>query len=215
MSGDGQYFHGKIKKIPEVLLFNIRKNYGRKRAMRFHQRKKTEINSSSMADIAFLLLIFFLVTTTIQTNKGLSATLPPHTDEPEKIRHNERNLYKVHVNSKDQILVEGQPFKGFDQLHTDVREFVLNYGKDPSLSDDPEAAIISLQMNRGTHYKRFIEVMDVLQGVYYEIYGEKVGLTAAQYRNLNLKIDEERNMHYNGREGIPMNISIAEPHKIN
>ena len=183
--------------------------------MRFFERKKTEINSSSMADIAFLLLIFFLVTTTIQTNKGLNATLPPYKDNPDVVRFHERNLFKIHINSNDHILVEDSPFENFQKLHTDVKKFILNNGIDPNLSDNPEEAIISLLMNRGTHYKRFIEVVDALQGVYYEIYGERVGLTSDQFRKLDLKLADQKAQYDKGREGIPMNISIAEPNKIN
>ncbi len=149
--------------------------------MRSTKRKKVEINSSSMADIAFLLLIFFLVTTTIQTNKGLSATLPPHSDEPQTAKFHDRNIYKVHINSSDRIMVEDAPFEGFEKLHAEVKLFILNNGENPDLSDNPKDAIVSLQMNRGTHYKRFIEVMDALQGVYYEIYGERIGITAANF----------------------------------
>ena len=183
--------------------------------MRFFQRKKTEINSSSMADIAFLLLIFFLVTTTIQSNKGLSATLPPHSEEPQIAKFHDRNLYKIHINSSDKIMVEDTYFEGFEKLHADVKAFILNNGKDKDLSDNPKDAIISLQMNRGTHYKRFIEVMDALQGIYYEIYGERVELTAAQFRNLDLKLADQKVKYDKARDGIPMNISIAEPNKIN
>ena len=183
--------------------------------MRFFQRRKTEINSSSMADIAFLLLIIFLVTTTIQTNQGLIATLPPDSDKPILAKFNERNLYKIHINSSDRIMVEDASFEGFEKLHLDVKKFILNHGKEPNLSDTPKKAIISLQMNRGTHYKRFIEVMDALQGVYYEIYGERVGLTSSQFRRLDLKIADQKVKYDKAREGIPMNISIAEPHKIN
>ncbi|MCK5371959.1 MAG: biopolymer transporter ExbD [Cyclobacteriaceae bacterium] len=183
--------------------------------MRFSQRKKIEINSSSMADIAFLLLIFFLVTTTIQTNQGLSATLPPQSDKPILAKFNERNLYKIHINSSDRIMVEDASFEGFEKLHLDVKKFILNHGKESNLSDTPKKAIISLQMNRGTHYKRFIEMMDALQGVYYEIYGNRVGLTSAEFRKLDLKIADQKLKYYKAREGIPMNISISEPHKIN
>ena len=183
--------------------------------MRRYQRRKTEINSSSMADIAFLLLIFFLVTTTIQSNKGLSATLPPYAEKPEFAKLHDRNLFKIHVNSSDRIMIEDVAFEGFDKLHADVKKFILNYGNEPDLSESPKEATISLQMNRGTHYKRFIEVMDALQGVYYEIYGERVGISATQFRNLDLKLADHKSKYDAGREGIPMNISIAEPNKIN
>jgi biopolymer transport protein ExbD len=183
--------------------------------MKTSRRRKVEINSSSMADIAFLLLIFFLVTTTIQSNKGLSATLPPHSDKPIVAKFHDRNLYKIHINSSDRILIEDAPFGGFDLLHTDIKKFILNNGKDPKLSDNPTEAIVSLQMNRGTHYKRFIEVMDAVQGVYYETYGERVGLTASQFRALDLKLADQKAKYDKAREGLPMNISIAEPNKIN
>jgi hypothetical protein len=102
----------------------------------------------------------------------------------------------------------------FARLHEDVKKFILNNGEDPALSVNPEKAVISLQMNRGTHYRSFIEVMDVLQGVYYEIYGERVGLSADEFRNLNLKLENEKAKYNEGRDGIPMNISIAEPYQI-
>ena len=183
--------------------------------MKFFQRKRTEINSSSMADIAFLLLVFFLVTTTIQTNQGLSVTLPPHSDEPHTARFHERNLYNIHIHSSDKILVEDAPFEGFQKLHSDVKKFILNNSDNAQSSDNPEKAIISLHLNRGTHYKRFIEVMDALQGVYYEIYGERIGLTAEQFRSLDLQLADHKKKYDHAREGIPMNISIAEPNKIN
>lgn len=183
--------------------------------MKFFRRKRTEISSSSMADIAFLLLIFFLVTTTIQTNQGLSVTLPPHADEPPKAPIHEKNLYKVHINSHDKVLVEDQQFEGFEKLHADVKKFILNNGEDPNSSDNPEKAIISLKMNRGTHYKRFVEMMDALQGVYYEIYGERVGLSAQDFRSLDLQLADHKAMYDRARDGIPMNISIAEPNKTN
>jgi len=183
--------------------------------MKLFERKKAEINSSSMADIAFLLLIFFLVTTTIQTNKGLNVTLPPHQEDVPLVPIHNRNLYKVHINSKNLILIEDAPFESFNKLHDDVKRFILNNGEDPTMSLNPEKAVVSLQMNRGTHYKRFIEVMDALQGVYYEIYGDRVGLSADEFRNLDLKLTNEKAKYDHGRDGIPMNISIADPYNIN
>ena len=112
-------------------------------------------------------------------------------------------------------MAENAPFESFAKLHTDVKKFILNNGEDPDLSVNPEKAVVSLQMNRGTHYRSFIEVMDALQGVYYEIYGERVGLTAEEFRNLDLKLENEKAKYDRGKEGIPMNISIAEPHNIN
>ena len=80
---------------------------------RNRDRGGPEINSSSMADIAFLLLIFFLVTTTIANDKGISLLLPPKPDDMEEIdiKIQERNIFKVLINSADQLLVEGQPME--------------------------------------------------------------------------------------------------------
>lgn len=163
-----------------------------------------------MADIAFLLLIFFLVATTMQTQQGLSQQLPPDSDRP-KSPMQERNLFKVAVNSKNEILVRGEPFVSYDQLRADARLFIMNYGHDPALSDHPEKAIISLKVDRGTRYEAFIKTLDALQGAYYEIYGERVGLSAAEYRKLNTSIPVEKEKYEAGRSGIPMKISIAEP----
>lgn len=92
-----------------------------------------EVSSGSMADIAFLLLIFFLVTTTIANDKGIAMLLPPKPDpnEPEQdIELHERNIFKILANSNDLLLVEDEPFRGtMTDLKEDVKKFVLNFGK--------------------------------------------------------------------------------------
>jgi len=176
-------------------------------------RNENKINSGSMADIAFLLLIFFLVTTTIVSHQGLSHKLPPEKTDQQPIR--DRNLFKILINSQDKILVEGNEFESFDRLKLDVKNFVLNNGKDPHLSVNPEKAIVSLKIDRGTKYRTFIQTLDALQGVYYEIYGDRIGMSAEEFRQLKTNDATEREKYLEAREGIPMNISIAEPTKIN
>ncbi len=74
------------------------------------KRPATEINASSMADIAFLLLVFFLVTTTIDVERGITVRLPEWSEEPpENIRINSRNVFTVLVNANNQLLVRGEP----------------------------------------------------------------------------------------------------------
>lgn len=92
-----------------------------------------EVNAGSMADIAFLLLIFFLVTTQIATNKGLTLLLPPkqEDDEPIEIKQQQRNIFKIQVNSADKLLVEDEPLDDISQIRDMVYDFVLNFG-DPS-----------------------------------------------------------------------------------
>ena len=202
-------------------------------------RKTPEVNSSSMADIAFLLLIFFLVTTTIATDKGLTLTLPPKADPnqpPPDITKNQRNIFKILVNSQDRILVEDEPLTDISGLKEKVKEFVLNFGKpseenvsiynslppslkalskkDPKSSDNPEAAVISFKADRGTSYDIYISILDQLQGAYYEIYGDRVGLSADEFRGLDRKKPKQAEKYKRARDGFPMNISIAEPTKI-
>lgn len=181
---------------------------------KLRKRKSGKINSGSMADIAFLLLIFFLMTTTIQSDKGLNVKLPPDSEDEPIAKIHERNLFKVLVNSKNKILVEGAAFKSYSQLKNDAKTFVMNRGNDPRLSDTPKDAIISLKVDRGSRYEIFIDVMDALQGAYYEIYSERVGLTPDAYRSLDTSIPEEREKYLQGRKDIPMNISLAEPTNI-
>lgn len=179
-------------------------------------RGGTEVNASSMADIAFLLLIFFLVTTTIDAERGITLLLPPKPDPnqpPPDIKANEKNIFKVLVNSQDRLLVEDEPLEDIRRIKPLVKEFVLNNGRDPKSSDSPEKAIVSFKTNRGTSYDTYIAILDELKGAYYEIYGERVGLTAAEYRTLDESKPKERELLQRGREGIPMNISIAEPTK--
>lgn len=93
-------------------------------------RGSQEVNAGSMADIAFLLLIFFLVTTQIATNKGLTLLLPPkqEEDEPLEIKQQQRNIFKIQVNSADRLLVEEEPLDDVTQIRDMVYDFVLNFG---------------------------------------------------------------------------------------
>jgi biopolymer transport protein ExbD len=179
-------------------------------------RQAAEVNSSSMADIAFLLLVFFLVTTTIPNEKGLLIQLPAKQDPnmpPPEVKQKDRNIFAVRINSADKLLVEDEPLEDYRELKDMVKEFVLNPNNDPELAENPQKAIVSLKNDRGTSYERFIQVLDQLQGAYYEMYGERVGLTAQEYRNLDRKNPQELELYEKGKEGIPMAISIAQPTK--
>ena len=93
------------------------------------KRSTPEINAGSMADIAFLLLIFFLVTTTMDVDKGLMVKLAPWTDEPppEDNKIKEKNIFVVLVNSNDQLLVEDD-YLSIDQLREASKDFIDNNG---------------------------------------------------------------------------------------
>lgn len=181
------------------------------------KRGAAEVNAGSMADIAFLLLIFFLVTTTIASDKGLAIRLPPKPDPnepPPEVKFNERNIFKVLLNSADRMLVEDEPMDDVSQLKEQVKTFVLNNGRDPELSESPIDAVVSLKTDRGTGYEMFIEVYDELKGAYYEIYAAELGITPEQVRNIEAEGEPSLQDRYDVlRKEIPMQISIAEPSK--
>ncbi|UII24576.1 biopolymer transporter ExbD [Fulvivirga maritima] len=187
------------------------------------QRDEPQINSSSMADIAFLLLIFFLVTTTIANDRGLSLQLPPNPDDivDVDIKIPERNLFKILVNSSDKLLVEGEPLEDVTKIREMIKEFVLNNGRDPKSSDSPKDAIVSFKTDRGTSQDMFISVLDQVQAAYYDMYAERIGVTNEQWREIANDLSDPENKRLydkgrglkNGQLEFPMNISIAEPSK--
>ena len=143
------------------------------------RRSAPEVNAGSMADIAFLLLIFFLVTTTMEKDKGISRQLPP-VQEPEEVIIKDKNLFTVLVNKNDDLLVEDEPMELKD-LRQAAIDFLDNGGassndplycnyckgkKDPSSSDNPDKAIISVQNDRLTSYNTYIAVQNELVGAY-------------------------------------------------
>ena len=142
------------------------------------RRSAPEVNAGSMADIAFLLLIFFLVTTTIETDSGLNRKLPPMEDiiDPPIIK--ERNIFTVVVNKNNDLLVEEKPMQ-IDELREAAVTFLDNGGgkgedacsfcqgeRDPNSSDNPEKAVISLKNDRETDYKVYIAVQNELVAAY-------------------------------------------------
>lgn len=205
------------------------------------KKEAPEIPAGSMADIAFLLLIFFLVTTTIASDKGILNILPPKQDPnvpPPDIQVNERNIFNILVNANDQLLVEGEFRDNTEGLTEDVKAFILNFGapnedaqavynglptslkaiveRNPESSDHPLAggAVVSIKTNRGTSYEMYLEVFDLVKRAYFEIYGERVGLTADEYRALAAENPGEAELIDRGKADIPMAISIAEPDKV-
>lgn len=188
------------------------------------KRKVQEINASSMADIAFLLLIFFLVTTTMAVDKGLSRQLPPplppNAEKPQ-VEVKQRNIFVVLVNSQNELLVQGEPMDVRD-LKAKAKEFILNEGASESLPEivpievdfgnGPEQVmstknhVISLQNDRGTLYQKYIEVQNELVAAYNEIRNDYA-------RNkFNMPYDELSEEQQEGIQKIyPQKISEAEP----
>jgi len=113
-------------------------------------RVNNEINAGSMADIAFLLLIFFLVTTQIAEDQGILTQLPRWSEEePDITKLKERNVYSVLVNAQNQLLVRDEPMKIRD-LRNNAKEFVSNPDNRPDYAESPQKGIISLKNDRGS-----------------------------------------------------------------
>lgn len=166
-----------------------------------------EINAGSMADIAFLLLVFFLVTTTMDIPTGIQVQLPPITDEPPpESKQRKREVLEVLVNSADQLLVEGR-LMDVSQLKEKTKQHLTNEGKDPTLSTTSTKAIVSLKNDRGTSYDMYIQVYNELDAAYAEVRNEyalqRFGVEYAKLRT-KAQIDEVK-------EKYPKKLSEAEP----
>ena len=169
-------------------------------------RMKNEINAGSMADIAFLLLIFFLVTTTIAEDKGVLVKLPPwSTEPPENLKMNTRNVYSVLVNANNDLLVRGEPMN-IDNLKDNTKLFISNPRNEEDKAENPKKAIISLKNDRGTKYKTFLTVYNELKAAYTELRNEEA---EKRYGKLYEYLDKEQRKII--RNEIPLVISEAEP----
>lgn len=177
------------------------------------KRAVPEVNAGSMADIAFLLLIFFLVTTKIPNEKGLPIILPPKKDENslQQVELNDRNVLTILVNSRNQLLVEREPLSIRD-LKEKAIEFIDNRGVDKHLSDSPKDAVVSIKTDRGTGYKRYIEVMNAVQAAYNTLRAKHMDIPLAEYlaydpKKANKKLQAK---HKAAKKEYPLNISEAE-----
>ncbi|SFN52992.1 ExbD/TolR family protein [Salegentibacter flavus] len=198
------------------------------------RRDAPEVNAGSMADIAFLLLIFFLVTTTIETDSGISRKLPPwqpEEQEPPVIK--QRNIFTVLVNRNNELLVEDE-FMEIEELRQAAFEFLDNGGGtgdeacdfcqgpgDPSSSVNPQKAIISLVNNRGTEYGTYIAVQNELVAAYNQLrdreaqrlYGKSFTQMEKEYNDPNYTGNKEKLKEQIGaiKDMIPQKLSEAEP----
>ena len=204
------------------------------------RRELPEINAGSMADIAFLLLIFFLVTTTMDVDTGISRKLPEkQQDDIKPPILKEKNVFVVTVNRNNEILVEGDKFMTVDKIREEAIEFIDNGGglgnpidgldpaecdwcegaKSPSSSDHPNKAVISLESDRGTSYGTYIAVQNELVGAYTDLrnrlsnklYG--VSYTQLLKDNKSQPSQSLKDKIANIKTKYPQIISEAEPTK--
>lgn len=186
------------------------------------KRAVPEINSSSMADIAFMLLIFFLVATTMDVDSGLARMLPPPAPEetPDTPPIKERNVFVVLLNKNNQLLVEGRPMTA-GQLKDATKEFIQNPMRAENLPEFKETdvpllgkipvskGIVSLQNDRGTAYKLYIEVQNELVAAYTEV-REEFAMQKFGKKYEDLTDDQLKAV----KKAIPQRISEAEPKNV-
>jgi biopolymer transport protein ExbD len=144
-----------------------------------HSKESPEVNAGSMADIAFLLLIFFLVTATISSDAGINRVLPADcpTGDCESIKQ-ERNILRIVINNNDDIMIENELIS-LEALKDATKTFIDNNGDEScsycsgnssiDASDNPKDAVISLQNGKQTTYKKFVAVQNELSKAYFEL----------------------------------------------
>lgn len=185
-------------------------------------RSLGEINASSMADIAFLLLIFFLVTTTMNVDTGLARMLPPMPEDQEDTKQDvkQRNIFTVLINKSDRLLVDGQPMD-ISMLKDEAKEFISNPNNDPELPEkqavdvdffgtvEVSKGVISLQNDRGTSYRMYMLVQNELVAAYNELRDE---VSRAKFGKPydELMDDQQKAV----QKVYPQRISEAEPKSV-
>ena len=183
-------------------------------------KKTPELNTSSTADMAFLLLCFFLMTTTMDQDLGLQRRLPPMPDKNQKAQDqkvNRRNIIIVKINSADRLLAGTEPMH-VSQLKDKMKEFLDNPTNNPNLPEKEEIEIegfgkamvskgvISLQNDRGTSYEAYIAVQNELVKAVNEL---RDAWSMANFGKPYASLDEDRQAIV--RKAVPQNISEAEP----
>jgi biopolymer transport protein ExbD len=195
------------------------------------KRQMQEINASSMADIAFLLLVFFLVTTTFDSDYGLQRSLPPKpSEEVEPVDINKRNVFVILINRNDEMYVNGE-IGDINLLREEVKNFILNPANDEKLSAKKTVfsekwgkeitiskGVVALQTDRNTSYKKYIEVQNVLAAAFTDL---KNDLATREFRSsydelkeLATKGDEKAKKQVEAvDEAIPLSIAESSPKK--
>ena len=187
------------------------------------QKKKVpDLNAGSMADISFLLLVFFLVTTTMDTDTGITRRLPPPIENPEMdVKVKERNIMNVMINKYDKLLVNGKP-GDITTLTEMTKEFIT-----PKPSDEtaPEVevkeielignvmlnkGVVSLKNDRGTSYLMYISVQNELARAFNEMKDEM----SLKYFNQHYADLTDKDKIDAINKAVPVRISEAEPEEI-
>ena len=161
--------------------------------------------------------------------------LPPKPDPnqpPPEVTKNDRNIFKILANSQDKLLVEDEPLNDVFELREMVKSFILNFGspgeegvliynslpasmkaysssvRRSDYSDDPTEAVVSFKADRGTH-ELYVQVLDQVNAAYNDVYGERVGLSASEFLQLDRDDPIQDKKYLAARQGIPRAISIS------
>lgn len=169
-----------------------------------NRRKMPELNAGSMADIAFLLLIFFLVVTTIAEDKGIPVILPKYYEGepgPEK----PRNVLKILVNARDEVLVESAPAE-----YRNIKDIVIDFVENPKAEEDkPEDsrnAIISLQNDVNTSYDAYVKIYSHIHEAY-SVMRNQMAQNKYQIEYAQLSVAQKNTI----LEKYPLKLSEADP----
>lgn len=188
------------------------------------KRNVPQINATSTADIAFMLLIFFLITTSMDTDRGLARRLPPPPENKEQEKSDiivkERNVLQVKLNKDDQLMVGGE-WSDIKQLRDKAKEFIANPNNDENLPEKhakhlplfgdvmiTEKHVISVQNDVGTSYEAYLQVQNELVAAYNELRDE---LAKSQFGKSLAECSEEEKDAIT--QYYPQKISEAEPKK--
>ena len=181
-------------------------------------RKVPEINSSSQADIAFLLLCFFLMTTSMDVDYGITRRLPPPVEQnDEDVKVKERNVMNVLVNKNDRLLVNARPMD-ISQLKDEAKRFMTPRPNDETAPETEmksfdlvgdvlmSKGVISLQNDRGTSYAMYISVQNELARAFNELREE---MAMSKFHKHLDQLNEDQTKAVN--DAVPIRVSEAEP----
>jgi biopolymer transport protein ExbD len=172
------------------------------------ERTNAEIPGSSLADIAFLLLIFFLLVTHINVDTGIGLVLPPKpkpNQQPPKIK--DRNILDILVNANGQVLINDTETP-MSQVEQKVKSFINNKGQDPNLSVSPQKAVVSIKTSRQTTYSVYISMIDKVVGAYKEL---RNSASEAQFGKKYKELEDGSAAQTKIKDMYPKQISIAKP----
>lgn len=196
------------------------------------RRQLSEINAGSMADIAFLLLIFFLMTTTLEVDSGIARKIPPKQNKPTDIVIRDKNILEIDINKNNELFVEGNVIS-LSELKQIVIDFIDNGGgldmhnqpcdwcngfKIPVSSDHPSKAFISIKTDRQTTYETYIAVLDNINSSYAllrnrlseKMYHKSYTVLVKEYKNSKNKDEALRKKITTIRYKYPVLVSDLE-----